>query len=126
MRKQNRNKFYCDVGFRIKQIRSLNKQTQEFLGDHLGVSPQTIQRYESGEIPISTENVAKCAKVLHTPVGFFYGEDGQQPANTNTSRAGLMVASEVMALPDETIRKSVFHLVRAINRYDNEKYKTTD
>lgn len=118
MIRKPKNKFYCDVGWRIRQVRSLNKRSQEYLGEHVGVSPQTIQRYESGDIHIPTEAVAKCAKALHTPVGFFYGEDGQQPANTNISRVGIMVAAEIMGLPDDNIRKSVFHLVRAINRLD--------
>ena len=120
MRKQ-RSKFYIDVGWRIKQVRSLSRLSQEYLGERLGVSATTIQRYESGEIQIPTEGVAKCAKALHTPVGFFYGEDGQQPANTNISRVGLTVAAEIMDLLDDNIRKSVYHLVRSINRYNGEQ-----
>ena len=114
--RKSKNKFYIDVGFRIRQVRSLNKVSQEGLGAMLGVSPQTVQRYETGEIQIPTEAVAKCARALHTPVGFFYGEDNQQPANTNINRVGLMVAAEIMGLPDDNIRKSVYHLVRSINR----------
>ncbi len=89
-----------------------------YLGERLGVSAQTIHRYETGEVQISTEAVAKCAKTLHTPVGYFYGEDAQYPANTNISHVGIMLAAEVMELPDDLIRKNVFHLVRSINRLD--------
>ncbi len=86
-------------------------------GEIRHISAQTIQRYETGNIQIPTEAVAKCAKALHTPVGYFYGEEDQQPANNNTNRVGLMVAAEVMALADDNIRKSVYHLVRSINRH---------
>lgn len=116
MNRKPKSKFYIDVGWRIKQIRNLNKLSQEYLGEYVGVSAQTIQRYETGNIQIPTEAVAKCAKALHTPVGFFYGEEDQQPANIN--RVGLMVAAEVMALSDDNIRKSVYQLVRSINRCD--------
>lgn len=116
MNRKPKSKFYIDVGWRIKQIRNLNKLSQEYLGEYVGVSAQTIQRYETGNIQIPTEAVAKCAKALHTPVGFFYGEEDKQPANIN--RVGLMVAAEVMALSDDNIRKSVYQLVRSINRCD--------
>ncbi len=118
MIRKPKSKFYMDVGWRIRQVRSLNKLSQEYLGERLGVSAQTIQRYETGEIHIPTEAMAKCSRALHTPVGFFYGEDGQSPANSNISRVGILVAAEIMELPDDNIRKSVFHLVRAINRHD--------
>lgn len=119
MHRKTKNEFYCAVGFRLRQIRTLKKQTQASIGDHLGVSPQTVQRYEQGEIPISTENIAKCAELLKTPVGFFYGED-ENPAHCgNIHRIGLVAASEIMDLPNDDIRKGLVHLVRAINRYDD-------
>jgi len=117
---KTRNKFYCDVGWRIRQVRNLNKLSQEYLSVHLGVTVPTVQRYETGEIQIPSEAVAKCAKLLYTPVGYFFGEDDQLPANTNISRTGLMVAAEIMDLPDDNIRKSVFQLVRSINRYGED------
>lgn len=116
MNSKIKNRFYTDMGFRLRQVRSLNKLSQEYIGERLGVSAQTVHRYETGEIQIPTENIAKCAKALHTPVGFFYGEGDQQPAPSNINRVGLLVAAEIMELPDDNIRKSVYHLVRSINR----------
>ncbi len=119
--KKPRNKFYVELGGRIRQVRSLNKLSQEYLGERLGVSAQTMQRYETGDIHVSPEGIARCAQALHTPVGYFFGEDGTQPANTNISRVGLMVAAEIMAMPDDNIRKSVYQLVRSINRYEDSR-----
>ena len=118
-----KHKFYVDLGFRIKQMRHLNKVSQELLAEIIGVSKQTIQRYESGEIHISPEALDKCARRLNTPVGFFYGEGETMPAPSNTNKTGLLIAADIMAIPDNNIRKSVYHLVRAINRAheDNEK-----
>ena len=112
-----RNKFYCDVGWRIRQARSLNKLSQAYLSERLGVTVPTVQRYETGDIQIPFEAVAKCAKALYTPVGYFLGEEGQPSITTSISKLGLSVAAEIMALPDDTIRRGVFDLVRSINRY---------
>lgn len=123
---KSRNKFYVAVGWQVRQIRSLNRVSQEHLGERIGVSKQTIQRYETGEIQIPVEGIAKCAKVFHTPVGFFYGEDCPPPANTNASRTGLMVAAEIMELPDDNIRRSIYQLVRSINRYEDTNNSKQD
>ena len=126
MNRKAKSEFYCTVGFRLRQMRTLHKRTQAFIAEHLGVSSQTVQRYEQGEIPISTENIAKCAKLLNTSVGFFYGEDGGPPYAANINRMGLMAASEIMDLPSDDIRKSLVHLVRAINRYDDDIQNNTE
>ncbi len=104
------------MGFRIRQVRCLNKISQDDLAERLGVSHQTVQRYETGEVHISPEAIIICARALNTPVGHFYGEDDQQPSPSNINRAGLMVAAEIMNLPDDNVRKNVYHLVRSINR----------
>ena len=116
MRGRRRSAFYSEVGFRLRQMRNLNKLSQETLGERLGVSMQTYQRYETGEIHIPTEAIVKCAKCLQTPVGFFLGEEERLGSGGRMHRTGLLVAAEVMALPDDNLRKSVFHLVREINR----------
>lgn len=117
MQRKTKNQFYVDMGFRLRQIRSLNKVSQEYLGERLGVSLQTVQRYETGDIHIPSEAIAKCAKTFNTPVSYLYGEDSQQSASANHNRVGLMVAAEIMDLPDNNIRKSVYQLVRSINRF---------
>ncbi len=113
--RKTKNKFYVDLGFKLRQVRCLNKVSQQVLSEALGVSMQTVQRYETGEIHIPSEAVHKCARTLGTPVGFFYGEDSC-PAPSNTNRVGLMVAAEIMDLPDDNIRKSIYQLARSINR----------
>lgn len=120
MNKKIKNKFYIELGFKLRQVRSLNRISQESLGAHLNVTAQTVQRYETGEIHIPSEAIHICARELNTPVNFFYGDDaGLTPSNTN--RVGLMVAAEIMDLPDDNIRKSVFHLVKSINHFGNSK-----
>ncbi len=119
MIKKTRKQFYVEMGFRIRQVRSLNKISQERLGEKLSVSKQTIQRYESGEIHIPSDAIHICAHVLNTPVNFFYGDE-TSPAPSNTNRVGLMVAAEIMDLPDDNVRRSIYQLARSINRAGNK------
>ncbi|WP_306261323.1 helix-turn-helix domain-containing protein [Pararhizobium sp. IMCC21322] len=121
MKKKQKNKFNVELGFRVRQIRSLNKWSQEVLGERLGVSTPTMQRYEAGEIPLTAEAIGKCAASLSTPVGFFYGETDQHPAATNTNRTGLLLAAEIMELPDNDGRKHLYHFIRSLNRAWQEK-----
>ncbi len=123
MRKKQRSRFDVDLGFRLRQMRNLNKMAPDRLAEILGVSTKTVQRYETGEIHMSPEAVGKCAKELNTPVGYFYGEGDKYPTPANTNKIGLLLAAEVMDLPDENIRKSVFHLVRAIIRWNDHRDK---
>lgn len=120
MKRRERKKFNVDVGFRLRQARGLNGLTQEYVGEQVGVTKQTINRYETGEIPVPTETLARCARLMDTPVGFFLGEQNEQRMPSQNTRVGLMVAAEIMNLPDDRIRKSVYHLVRAINQREAE------
>ncbi len=103
------------MGFKLRQARCLNKVSQQSLGERLGVSMQTVQRYETGEIHIPSEAIHICARVLNTPVSFFYGDEAS-PSPSNTNRVGLMVAAEIMDLPDDNVRRSIYQLARSINR----------
>ncbi len=62
MTQSNKEKFYIDLGFRLMQMRYLNGYSQSQLGEFIGVSKQTIQRYESGEIHISPQALDSCAR----------------------------------------------------------------
>ncbi len=105
------DRFYIDMGFRLKQIRQSKHVPQSELAVALGLVTQTVQKYESGEIKMSPEIIQKCAQLFRISVGYFYGE-GQ--AHQKYSRVGLMIASEVMMLPSVEIQKHLFELIRSI------------
>ena len=119
--KRQRSSFYEEIGFRIRQTRILGGLTQEALAERLGVSTQTMQRYETGEVRIPTVAFVKCAKVLGTPLDTLTCDDGQPPPSGMINKTGLIVAAEIMALPDDDIRKHIFRLARAINAYAADK-----
>lgn len=117
MSRKQKSTFDIEIGYRVRQLRTLNKLAPEVLGDKLGVSRTTVQRYESGEIPLTAEALNTCAKSLNAPVAFFYGEENSAQTPSNTNKLGLLIAAEIMELPDDTLRKTVFQLVRTLNKW---------
>lgn len=109
------------MGFRLKQIRQVKRVSQSELANALGVVNQTIQKYESGEVKMSPEIIQQIAEIFQVPVGYFYGEGHTQK---KFSKVSLMIASEVMMLPNDEVKKNLYHLVRSMNDalgQDNQK-----
>jgi transcriptional regulator with XRE-family HTH domain len=90
------------------------------LARRIGVVKQTVQRYEEGRIAISADAVRICAEVLGITIADFYGAE-IAPSSTRPDRIALMVAAEIMALPNDDIRKKLFVLAKAINNGWNER-----
>jgi len=111
------DRFYADMGFRLKQIRQMKKVSQGELADALGVVSQTIQKYESGEVRILPETIQRCATLFRVSVGYFYGEE---QARQKYTRMSLMIASEVMMLPSVDIQKNIYALIKSITQQSGQ------
>jgi len=59
------------VGERIRFRRGLCSLSQEELAAKLGVSPQQLQKYETGINRISASRLFECSQVLDVPVSCF-------------------------------------------------------
>lgn len=107
------------LGFRLMTLRQSHKMSQESLGVRLGVKYQQIQKYETGATRMPPERIAACARILEVPIEYFFGTDAdvKQP---QYNKAVLTVAAEIMALPNDDIRKTFYHLARMINKTWNE------
>ena len=108
------------LGFRLMTLRQSHKMSQEYLGAKLGVRYQQIQKYETGQARIPPERIASCARILEVPIEYFFGTDSndEQP---QYNKAVLTVAAEIMALPNEDVRKGVYYLIRTINKSWDEQ-----
>jgi len=108
------------LGFRLMTLRQSHKISQEYLGAKLGVRYQQIQKYETGENRMPPERIAACSQILDVPIEYFFGIENKtkQP---QYSKAVLTIAGEIIALPNDDIRKSVYHLARTINKSWNEQ-----
>jgi transcriptional regulator with XRE-family HTH domain len=114
---QRRERFYADMGFRLKQIRQVKRVSQGDLAEALGVVTQTIQKYESGEVRMLPEIIHSCAIIFKVPVGYFYGEE---QAQQKFSRVSLMIASEVMMLPNSKVQRNLYNLIKSMNEHSGQ------
>lgn len=103
--------FHYEMGFRLKRIRQTKKVSQKQLAEMIGIAKQTVQKYETGEIKMSVDLIYLLSKFFKVPVGYFYGEGGFERNNN----IGVIIASEIMKLPNENIAKAIYVLVKAIN-----------
>lgn len=70
--------FYKKLGDKIKNIRLKENLTQKELGDYLGVSNQTIARYEKGNISIPFCSIVKLCEFFKVSVNYFAVQLGSE------------------------------------------------
>ncbi len=57
----------------MRHIRESRNLTQNDVADVLKVDQKTYQRYESGEVPISSDKLVKLANLFHTSTDYLLG-----------------------------------------------------
>ena len=70
--KKKPNPIDVHVGSRVRLRRTMLGISQEKLGEHLGITFQQIQKYEKGANRIGASRLQEIARVLDTPVAFFF------------------------------------------------------
>lgn len=64
-----------DFGARLRKLREINKLTQNQLANRIGVSVETVNRYENNIKVPSLQRATKIAKVLHGSLDYLMGID---------------------------------------------------
>ena len=65
----------CKIGEKIRQLRSQHKMTQEQLADRLGVSYQSVSRWENGVTYPDIEFLPAIAKHFSVTLDYLLGQD---------------------------------------------------
>ena len=89
-----------DIGTRIKSLRTQCGMSQNELAQKIGyTSRTTISKIESGNIKITTEDVVKFAKSLHTTVPYLMGwnenENNEQSQSYYLSPETSKIAQQI-------------------------------
>lgn len=106
------------VGKRIKEIRTIRGLTQSNVADHLGISFQQLQKYETGANRVSASRMFELSKLLNiTPSFFFEGLDGQNydsmpPMDMETAR----IASALSRIKNKKLKNRINTLISEIVR----------
>src|SRR5258708_3260578 len=74
---------------RISLARRRRAMSKKGLADSIGVTPNTILRYEAGEIAPSDDSIEKIASCLQFPKSFFTGTEFDEPRRDNASFRGM-------------------------------------
>ncbi len=106
------------VGKRIKEIRTIRGLTQSNVADHLGISFQQLQKYETGANRVSASRMFELSKLLDiTPSFFFEGLEGQNydsmpPMDMETAR----IASALSRIKNKKLKNRINTLISEIVR----------
>jgi transcriptional regulator with XRE-family HTH domain len=104
------------VGKQLQARRILCGMTQIELARQLGITFQQLQKYETGANRVSASRLWETAKVLDTPVSYFFeGLDGktQPEADILNTRAELEFIRDYEGCPGD-VQKSAYLLCKAV------------
>jgi transcriptional regulator with XRE-family HTH domain len=120
-RKRRANHVDLSVGGRLRQARLLAGASQEEVGNAIGVSFQAVQKYENGENRLSAGRLAAAAKFLGVPMSFFFQDDAEPSAATNTvgfTAKEIELVRYFRAITSEDMREHLLKLTKIISEQD--------
>lgn len=109
------------VGQRLRLRRTLLGLSQEKVGEAVGVTFQMIQKYEKGACRVGASRLQQLARVLDTPVAWFFDEFTQPKG----SRAAVPLVAEDKATLSEDVltQKETINLLKAYYALPEEQRK---
>jgi transcriptional regulator with XRE-family HTH domain len=114
------------VGTRIRTLRALAGLNQTELATRVGVTFQSIQKYERGTNRVSASRLQEIAEVLGVPIAAFFEGVGQAApappvddaaADDVTSREIRELNAGFAAIKDKSLRQAVLHLLRNVAEF---------
>jgi transcriptional regulator with XRE-family HTH domain len=117
-RKRRANQVDLSVGGRLRQARLLAGASQEDVGGAIGVSFQAVQKYENGENRLSAGRLAAAAKYLGVPMSFFFQDDTNPVAATDTvgfTSKEIELVRHYRAIRNDDMREHLLRLTKIIS-----------
>ncbi len=101
------------VGKRLRMRRTLRGMSQAELGQALGLTFQQIQKYEQGSNRIGSSRLYDLAKILETPITYFFDDI----LNTGSEESGVEGGLDLRT--DPTAKRETLELVRSFARIND-------
>lgn len=107
------------IGQRLRGARVLRGLSQSDVAEKVGLSFQQIQKYEAGQSRVTAAKLCELARVFALPVGFFFGEYGEEERKAGQSSGPLTqdawtLAGEFERIRNPKTRQKVLDLVRTL------------
>lgn len=88
-----------DIGENLKKIRKDKKMTQEDFGKLVGLSSNTVQRYESGKRQPNVEIIKKIADALEVPISLIlFNENDKLTMEKEVKKAADHIVDDIYPL----------------------------
>jgi transcriptional regulator with XRE-family HTH domain len=122
-RRRRRNEQDTYAGARLRVARQLAGLSQQQLGEHLGVSFQAVQKYETGENRLSAGRLVKAAAVLGVDLAFFAKDAaaGEGAHMTGFSGDEIELVRAYRALRSDALRSQLRRLLTTMAGMAGEK-----
>lgn len=110
-----------EIGAAIKKRREELGRSQEWLAEFLGVSYQSVQRYENGNIMLNVEKVQIIANALSIPVTSLFACDNMpqvaaEPVTSYTSSDEKTLLKYFRDISGKSDKQLVVHVARLAAR----------
>jgi transcriptional regulator with XRE-family HTH domain len=100
------------ISEKIKSRRDNLGLTLQEVGDHIGVSKATVQRYESGEIKnLKLETIEKLAEILKTTPAYLMGWEEEKKPNQLETLAAHFEGEEFTEDDKEDIENFIKYVI---------------
>ena len=109
------------VGEKIRERRVMLGLTQENLAQHLGISYQQVQKYETAANRVSAGRLFEISKVLEAPISFFFDQFDETNIQKislphgGTSRGKIELLSNYDGIESKSVQTAVGDLVRSLS-----------
>ena len=101
------------VGRRLKQARTLRRQSQTDVARELKLSFQQIQKYEIGSNRIAASRLHELARILNvTPGYFFEGLDNDKPEASNDP--SLDIVNAIGSIKDDAVKARILTFIEDV------------
>lgn len=141
-KRKSPNPIDIQVGSRVRLRRTMEKMSQEKLGEALGVTFQQIQKYEKGTNRIGASRLQKIAETLKVPVSFFFEDAAAREENSQAkgmaetdsssyvvdflhTAEGIELNRAFIRITSPDIRRRILEMVRTLANETGRPEKTT-
>jgi transcriptional regulator with XRE-family HTH domain len=116
---QGRDPIDVHIGERIRHRRVMLNLTQTMIARRLGMSFQSVQKYESGENRVATSTLMQIGEILEVPLEYFVEGLSEKRGTSRTAAErewlALHAVKPLSALPPE-VRSEFITLFRVLMR----------
>jgi transcriptional regulator with XRE-family HTH domain len=102
-----------EIGWKLRTIRHKSGLSQEQLAEQVGVTPQQIQKYESGQSKLNSDRLQQIAHALSVPVQSFF-TDGNESLPPDLTEKALLHAFR--AIPNKEIQECILKITTVASK----------